>query len=656
MLVTTCPRCGKPTPARLASPDEVRCVACGYDGLPSPDAIPTLRAARDFLLGRDVRKRQLGDTRARALSQNAPLYFAVLFVVASVPCTYEFFATFDTLRDWSGRNRTYGGAVLATLMLVGVWIFGTSAFLRVKRAQADLRAACAALPPERQGDPARCRVCGGPLPAGDAVVRCPFCATDNYADPKLVSKLAERQSHDATEYEFAVARAESMTESITFEEEKRAIVRAVVVPLVALWPMSVLTEILLRIELPVNDHVHYAFGMTRDGECIARATSEPGSPLSALVGKHVHAHDGKKEYLSVVDHVYGSVLGNIAVVKDDGGEARRLDPRSLCAIVDAPLLVPRPSPLFAVDDQTLYYPDVGGIFAAPLRSPRAAAMDLELSPPLEPVDVTIHGSALFVEDGTQLFRRENPTGSLAFVGRIPQGPMALAPASASASRTIFAFVATPPTVYAFDLFAASASAEKLAVPILTIQAIAADGDDVFVAGTDAQGPAVYRAHVGAPAEHWLSARCEAIAVDASALFCGAGRTVSSFARNTGARTVLFELAPQTARATEDENIEAVAADAADVYFSYDRASTRAANGFVARVSRKGGEAHVIAEGLPRLGSHIEVTPDSVVTTASGNLGANQGNVVSAEGHKNERLSVINSDPTSADLIVVIAKR
>ena len=656
MLVTICPRCGKPAPARLASPDELRCAACGYDGPPTSEAVPTLHAAREFLLGRDVRKRQLDDARARALSQNAPLYFAVLFAVASVPCTYEFFATFDTLRDWSGRNRTYGGAVLATLMLVGVWIFGILAFLRVKRAQADLRAACAALPPERKGDPARCRVCGGPLPAGDAVVRCPFCATDNFADPKLVSKLAERQSHDATEYEFAVARAESMTESITFEEEKRALVRAVVVPLVALWPMSVLTEILLRIELPVNDHVHYAFGMTRDGECIARVRSEPGSPLSTLVGKRVHAHDGKNEYLSVVDHVYGSVLGNIAVVNDDGGETRRLDPRSLCAILPTPVLVQRPAPLFAVDDQTLYYPDVGGIFAAPLRSPSANAIDLELSPLLKPVDVAIHGSSLFVEDGTQLFRRENPVGLLAFVGRIPRGPMALAPASDSPSHTVFAFVATPPEIYAFDLFAASASAEKLDVPILAIQAIAADGDDVFVAGTDAQGPAVYRAHVGAPAEHWLSARCEAIAVDASALFCGADRTVSSFARKTGARSVLFELAPQAARATEDENIEAIAADATDVYFSYDRASTRAANGFVARVSRKDGPTPVIAEGLPRLGSNIEVAPESIVTNASGNLGASEGNVVSAEGHKNEKLSVMNTAPTSADLVVVIAKR
>ncbi|MGH7284645.1 MAG: hypothetical protein ACRELY_24225, partial [Polyangiaceae bacterium] len=183
----------------------------------------------------------------------------------------------------------------------------------------------------------------------------------------------------------------------------------------------------------------------------------------------------------------------------------------------------------------------------------------------------------------------------------------------------------------------------------------ADGDDAFVAGADAQDPAVYRAHGGAPAERWLPVRCEAVAVDASAFFCGADRTVSSFARPTGARTVLFELPPQTGNAPEDENIEAIAADAADVYFSYDRTSTRAANGLVARVSRKGGAAHVIAEGLPRLGSHIEVTADSVVTTASGNLGASEGNVVSAEGHKNETLSVLNTAPETADSVVVIAK-
>ncbi|MGH7280905.1 MAG: hypothetical protein ACRELY_05225, partial [Polyangiaceae bacterium] len=461
MLVTSCPRCGKPTAARLASPDELRCAACGYDGPPSADAIPTLHAARDFLLGRDVRKRQLGDARARALSQNAPLLFAILFVLASFPCTYEFFATFDTLRDWSGRNQTYGGAVLATLILVSVWIFGIGAFFRVKRAQADLRAACAALPPERKGDPARCRVCGGPLPAGDAVVRCPFCATDNFADAKLVSKLAERQSHDAAEYEFAVARAESMTESVTFEEEKRALVRAIVVPIIALWPMSALTAILLRIELPVNDHVRYAFGMTRDGECVGRATPDAGFTLSSLVGKHVHAYEDKREFLGVVDHVFGSALGNIAVVDDEHDDTRRLDPRSLCMVARAPNIAPRPSPAFAVDNQSIYYPDVGGIFSAPLRSPSAGSIDVELSPLFKPIDMSAHGTTLFLSDGTQLFRRENPTGSVAFVGRIPQGPMTLAPASGAASRTIFAFVAVPPAVYAFDLVSGGASAQKV---------------------------------------------------------------------------------------------------------------------------------------------------------------------------------------------------
>ena len=654
MLVTNCPRCGKPTPARLASPDELVCAACGYDGPPSPDAAPTLHAAREFLLGRDVRKRQLDDARAKALSQNAPLLFAILFVLASVPCTYEFATTLHTLRDWSGRNQTYGGAVLATLMLVAVWIFGIRAFFRIKRAQDELRAACAALPPERKGDPARCRVCGGPLPAGDAVVRCPFCATDNFSERDTIAKLEERQSHDAAEYEFAVARAETMTESIGFDQEVRALAIAIVVPIVAAWPMSVLTQILLQIELPVNDTVRYAFAMTRDGECVERAAGDPSFALSTLVGKQVHVHAGKEVFSTSVDHVYGSILGNIAVVMDEHRDPMRLDPRALCAIISPPVSVKKPTTVFAADDATVYYPDVGGIFSAPIRSPAAAALDVELSPALRPVDMSVRGSTLLFEDGTELFRRENPVGSPFFVGRIPQGKMSLASSSRAPARTIFSFVTMPPAIFAFDLAGGDASARKLDVRLLTIDAVASDGDDVFAAGTDAQGAAIIHSHGTAPAERWVGARCEAIAVDEAALYCGADRIVTSFARSSGARHVLFELAPQDGRAPENENVDAIAADATDVYFSYDRTSTRSTNGFVARVSKNGGAAHVLAEGLPRLGSHMEVTVDRIVTTASGDVGVDESDVVETPGHKNERLSVING-ASSNDELVVIAK-
>ena len=654
MLVTNCPRCGKPTPARLASPDELVCASCGYDGPPSPDAAPTLHAAREFLLGRDVRKRQLDETRARALAQNAPLLFAILFVLASIPCTYEFASTWHTLRDWSGRSQTYGGAAAATVMLIAVWIFGIYGFLRVKRAQDQLRAACAALPPERKGDPARCRVCGGPLPGGDAVVRCRFCEADNFADPKLVERLEERLSHDAADYELAVARAESMSESEGFNQEIRAVLVAIVIPIFAAWPMSVLTQIMLRIELPQNGAVRYAFSMTRDGECVERASGEPSFGLSALVGKRVHVHDGARAYDSIVDEVYGSILGNIAVVRDPNEDPQRLDPRSLCSIVATATIAKEPSAVFAVDDATLYYPDVGGIYSASLQTPSAGGLDLELSPPIHPVDMSVRGSTLFFDDGTQLFRRENPTGSIAFVGRIARGAISIAPASGAAARTVFGFTTMPPAVYAFDLASTGTEARRVDIPLSAIARVASDGDDVFVAGTDARGPAVFHARGRGPAERWVSTRCEALAADHSALYCGADRTVAAFARPAGDRQVLFELPPQVGNAPEEENVDGIAVDATYVYFSYDRTSTRSNNGFVARVSKNGGAAHVLAEGLSRLGSHMEVTADHIVTTASGDVGAGDSAVVNAPADKNERLSIISA-PTSNDELVVIAK-
>lgn len=653
MLVTTCPRCGKPTPARLASPGEILCGACGYDGPPLPEASPTLFAAREFLLGRDARNRQLDEARARGLAQNAPLLFAVLFVLATIPLTYEFATTLHTLADWSGRNQTYGGAVLASLLLVGIWIFGIRAFFRVKRAQDRLRAACAALPPERQGDPARCRVCGGPLPAGEAVVRCPFCATDNFSDPKALGKLEERQSHDAVEYEFAVARAESNTQSVTFDEQTRALKFAVVVPVFALWPMSVLTQILLRIPLPVNDHVRYELVMTRDGECIERATTNPGFKLSNLVGKKVHAHLDKTTFTGSVERVYGSVLGNIAVVVEDDGFPHRLDPRALCALVTEPVIAKKQTTVFAADDSAIYFPDVGGIFSAPLRDPNAQMPDVESRDPF-PLGMTARGGALFFEDGTRLFRRENAGVPPSFVARIPFGTMALAANSAAPSKMIFGFVTQPPAVYAFDLASPSPSAQKLDAALTSINAVASDGDDVFIAGGDAQGAAVFHAHLGAPSQRWIAASCEAIAVDATSLVCGAQHSVSAYDRPSGTAHVLWELPPQTVSPPESESIDAIAMDAATVYFSYDRTSTRATNGFVAKVARAGGAAHVIAESLPRLGSHMEITADKIITTSSGDVSATGEGTMTVEAHKNEKLTTIDTTPTSDDRIVVIA--
>jgi uncharacterized Zn finger protein (UPF0148 family) len=654
MLVTTCPRCGKPTPARLASPNEIVCAACGYDGPPSPEAASTLLAAREFLLSRNARSRQLDEARSRALAQNAPLLFGALFVLATVPLTYEFATTFSTLRDWSGRNSTYGGAVLGALLFVGIWIFGIRSFFRVKRAQEDLRAACAALPPERKGDPARCRVCGGPLPASNAVIRCPFCATDNFFDPDVLNELDERQSHDTAEYEFAVARAESLTQSVTLSEQTRALVLAIVVPVVALLPMAILTQILLRIELPTNDHVRYELAMTREGECIERATTTPGFTLSELIGKKVHAHDGKHVFVGSVDRVYGSVLGNITVVVDQDGDRKRLDPRALCPLIAPPTISKTPTTVFAVDDGTVYFPDVGGIYSAPLRNPAAGSLDLELHD-LVPVDMTTRGGALFFEDGSRLFRRDPSSAKAAFVAQISFGTMTLAASSPTPSSTIFAYTAQPPTLYAFDLGSASLNARKIDVPLQSIDAVASDGDDLFVAGKDAQGSAILHVHASLPPERWLGASCEAIAVDATSLVCGFQRSIFSYDRKGSAAHLLFELPPQTASPPESESIEAVAIDATNAYFSYDHTSTRASNGLVAKVPRAGGTAHVIAEGLPSVGSRIEVVADVVVTTTIGRTRAAGEGTMAVSAHKNETLTTLDTGPTSDDAIVVIAK-
>lgn len=607
------------------------------------------------MLARDARSRQLGDARARALSQNAPLLFAILFLVAIVPLTYELLTTLPTLLDWSGRNETYGGAVLAFVLFIGIWIFGVRAFLRVERAQARLRAACAALPPERRGEAARCRVCGGPLPAGTAVIRCPFCATDNFSGPTVLGALGEHETSDVLGYELALSRAEALTRSVTFREQTVALVVAVAVPVVAAWPMATLTQILLRIALPTNDRIHYELSMTREGECVGRASDGSGFVLSELVGKRVQAYLDDTSFTGVVTRVHGSVLGNIAVVTAaGGGPPFRLDPRALCVRLPEPNVAKEPTTVFAADDNAVYFPDMGGIFSAPVRNPSATMPDLESVTPV-PVGMMTRGDALYFDDGTLLFRRDRPLAPPAFVGRVPTGTMALAPSSNSPSKTIFAFVPSSSAIYAFDLTSASPSAVRLDVAVDPIVAVAADGDDVFVAGNDARGPAIVHAHLGAPSERWAEASCQVLAVDAQSLVCGEHTSISSYARATKTKRVLFALPPQTVAAPESENIEALALDATNVYFSYDRTGTRATNGFVARVSREGGAAHVIAEEMPRLGAHMVVTAHDVVTTTSGEVSAARSGVATVQGHKNQQLMVMDTTPASDDAIVVIAK-
>lgn len=326
MLVTTCPRCGKPTPARLASPTEIVCSACGYDGPPTENAAPTLLAAREFLLGRDVRRRQLTDARARALSQNAPLVYGLIFAVASLPCA----ASFSWMLSWSraacGGVERFGGAVLAALPLTALLVYGARSLRRIASAQRELRAACAAVPAETQGQPARCHLCGAPLPAGDAVVRCSFCGSDNYADPSAVAALAQRQTFDLAQFELAVARVESFASSVTLDEQKKAFVRGLGVWFLAGYPAVALVSFVARVELPARGGA-YAFLPSEDGDCLARAPNGSGSDLGSLVGKRLRLRHGGS---GVVTRVYATFLGSFAVVADADGNAEKVDPFDLC--------------------------------------------------------------------------------------------------------------------------------------------------------------------------------------------------------------------------------------------------------------------------------------------------------------------------------------
>jgi hypothetical protein len=638
LLVTTCPRCGKPTPARLASPREILCAACGYDGPPNEAEGKTIEAAREYVLAQNANARQLDEARVNALQRNSPALFAILFAAVSVPSAYMLAGRLHNLTGWRARGPGYATA-LGSLILFGISCgVGISGFLRIKRNQDRLRTAFAANPPVRDGEPASCRVCGGPLPVGGPVVRCTFCETDNYADLAVISKLAARQAHDAAEHERALEATIAFAQSVTTVEQKRTLYYTLLVPVIALWPLSVLTQILLRISWSADNRAYYATAMTRDGECIGRiidddeghkrifvsysddehysydAEEREAVTASSFIGARVRAMgDGdvdKGGWDGMITAIYGSPLGNVAVVNDSSGDFPvRVDLRTLCLDRHDPTGLRNKTPLFAVDGPDLYWPDNGGIFRAPISGLNAGFAAVTTDAP--PAVIAATHSQIFFAGRGHVFRADKIGGSAIALGTVA-GSISLLDASSSSSDRAVVVTVAPTAAYVSD--ANSTSLSPIDLQLVSVHAIAMQGNEIFAAGTDNNGaPLVTRTH-GNVAERWLNVECRAIAADDSSFYCADGSHIDAYDQATKTRRALFAFPPRAAMTAEDESIVAIAVDDTDVYFSYDRTSTRAKNGLVARVPKAGGAAHVIGDGLARVGTQLIVTRDAVLTT------------------------------------------
>jgi hypothetical protein len=98
------------------------------------------------------------------------------------------------------RQLVAGCSYVPTLLILAG--LGAAAFTQLRRMRKALESSCAALPPGREGDPAGCRVCGGPVaPRGvEVVARCTFCQADNVVDPDVIRAAAPQRRAQLSDY------------------------------------------------------------------------------------------------------------------------------------------------------------------------------------------------------------------------------------------------------------------------------------------------------------------------------------------------------------------------------------------------------------------------------------------------------------------------
>lgn len=158
MLAAYCPQCGAPNPVSLVAPRELTCSHCHYRGSPPPEVVAELPRAAQLVGQMDARRRQLSGLQKRALlSRSAGCLYLVLlglfargFAGMGVSCaTGE-----QTPPTWM--------LVLGFLPVVVMLISGGLGGWWIRREQRRLEEACAAVPPDAPGEPARCHLCGAP--------------------------------------------------------------------------------------------------------------------------------------------------------------------------------------------------------------------------------------------------------------------------------------------------------------------------------------------------------------------------------------------------------------------------------------------------------------------------------------------------------------
>lgn len=273
MLAVRCSRCGAPTPIALAS-DTYQCAHCGAAAAHTPQALHQIAAARALLFGVGARSRQLSGAQSAALRWSSAmigLYFAVMlaFLAVFAGCAACVGASVGDDGPPEALWWIGGLAVLPIVIFVAGGLIGLPAQLSARK---KLERSCAASPPARPGEPARCHVCGGPVAAqgARAVARCSYCAADNIMTPRAVALAANRAVLDISDYENAVRQATRSAAVASILALLALPLTALVTPVVAIVVWGVLVWVAANIEGPVDKKLQFVEVDLPKGRCLAQ--------------------------------------------------------------------------------------------------------------------------------------------------------------------------------------------------------------------------------------------------------------------------------------------------------------------------------------------------------------------------------------------------
>lgn len=362
MLATTCPRCGKPIPLSLATPDFATCSACNFSGAPPPEVTAELRSAAASLKELRAEERQISQAQQAAIGKTSWEHsgMATVFVIALAPqALLVLFGGVLFLGQEKPSWALFGFSLVPLGIALIAAILATRPLVHRRR---EMQAACLASPPPRAGEPLGCYICGGPLPEAalaEAVVRCGFCQSDNLINPSILTSIGQAQKVVFTRFAETI-RDKSAQFRVARDTARRTLISAALIaPLLGVASAVIVAMTLASIPTETQNNIEYSWIKRPEGNCLALvtryhnyirfsfgATPPPGfvpfdQPTTegytilhanALIGNHVRGNNLSSP--GRVMSIHGTWIGtNTAVIHAlDNNKTNKVSPEGLCRI------------------------------------------------------------------------------------------------------------------------------------------------------------------------------------------------------------------------------------------------------------------------------------------------------------------------------------